>query len=179
MQGDRRFDAFKARLLAGAALVACAPLATPAWAQTTPPAAAAPSDGLPPEAVYVDADNARREGDTIIATSSINAFKGNDTLIDYTATKGAIQGLIRSLAMSLMDRGIRVNAVAPGPIWTPLQVVEGQPKEKLPTFGHKQPLGRAGMPAELAGAYVFLASDDASYMTGQTMMVDGGSLMLR
>ena len=70
MQGDRRFDAFKARLLAGAALVACAPLATPAWAQTTPPAAAAPSDGLPPEAVYVDADNARREGDTIIVSGT-------------------------------------------------------------------------------------------------------------
>ncbi|MFT6428778.1 MAG: LPS-assembly protein, partial [Brevundimonas sp.] len=108
MQGDRRFDAFKARLLAGAALVACAPLATPAWAQTTPLAAAAPSDGLPPEAVYVDADNARREGDTIIVSGTPenrayvrtrgHVLRGENLSYDLNAGSATAEGRVEAIA---------------------------------------------------------------------------------
>ncbi|WP_249978280.1 SDR family oxidoreductase [Vreelandella olivaria] len=116
------------------------------------------------------------EGDTIIATSSINAFKGNDTLIDYTATKGAIQGLVRSLAMSLMDRGIRVNAVAPGPVWTPL-IPASFEAEKVAEFGNQVPMKRAGQPSEIGPAYVYLACEESSYMSGQTLHLNGGVIL--
>lgn len=115
-------------------------------------------------------------GDTIISTSSINAFKGNDTLIDYTATKGAIQGFVRSMAMSLMDRGIRVNAVAPGPIWTPL-IPASFDEEKVANFGGQVPMKRPGQPSEIGPAYVYLASEESSYMSGQTLHLNGGVIL--
>lgn len=115
-----------------------------------------------------------KPGATIINTTSIQATTPSETLVDYAATKAAISNFTKSLALQLAPKGIRVNAVAPGPIWTPLQPSYGQPMEKLVKFGQDEPLGRAGQPAELAGAYVFLANQESSYITGQIIGVTGG-----
>lgn len=114
-------------------------------------------------------------GSTIVNTTSIQAYKPSAHLIDYAATKAAINNFTKGLAQQLAPRGIRVNAVAPGPIWTPLQVSHGQPKEALPHFGKNTPLGRAGQPTELAPAYVFLTSAESSYVLGETLNVNGGT----
>lgn len=114
-------------------------------------------------------------GSTIINTTSIQAYNPSPTLIDYASTKAAINNFSKGLAQQLAPRGIRVNAVAPGPIWTPLQVSDGQPKEALPKFGKDTPLGRAGQPTELAPAFVFLASPESSYVSGETLNVNGGT----
>ncbi|WP_086901770.1 SDR family oxidoreductase [Kushneria marisflavi] len=115
-------------------------------------------------------------GDSIIESSSVNAFKGNNTLIDYTATKGAIQGFMRSMAMSLVERGIRVNAVAPGPVWTPL-IPATMDEEKVENFGQQVPMKRVGQPSEMAPAYVYLACEESSYMNGQTIHLNGGVIL--
>ncbi|WP_375430395.1 glucose 1-dehydrogenase [uncultured Friedmanniella sp.] len=115
-----------------------------------------------------------RPGSTIINTSSIQAYSPSETLVDYASTKATINTFSKALAQQLAPKGIRVNVVAPGPIWTPLQTAGGQPTEALPTFGENTPLGRAGQPAELAPAYVFLASAESSYVTGETLNVNGG-----
>lgn len=113
-------------------------------------------------------------GSSIINTTSIQAYDPSPHLLDYASTKAAINNFTKGLAAQLAPRGIRVNAVAPGPIWTPLQPSSGQPIEALPEFGHDTPLGRAGQPAELAPAYVFLASAESSYVVGETLNVNGG-----
>ena len=113
-------------------------------------------------------------GSSIIVTSSIQAFNPSPKLIDYAMTKAAQVAFVRALAQELGERGIRVNAVAPGPIWTPLIPATGWGPEKLDQFGSDTPLGRAGQPAELAGAYVFLASEAASYVSGAVLPVTGG-----
>ena len=117
-----------------------------------------------------------KKGGTIINTTSVTAYRGSASLIDYSATKGAIVSFTRSLAHSLVKRGIRVNAVAPGPIWTPL-IPATFPGEKVETFGSDVPLGRAGQPNEVAPCYVFLASEDSSYMTGQVLHPNGGEIV--
>ncbi len=117
-----------------------------------------------------------REGGAIINTTSITAYRGSGHLIDYAATKGAITAFTRSLAESLVERGIRVNAVAPGPIWTPL-IPATFPADRVASFGTQTPMGRAGQPAEVAPCYVFLASEDASYITGQTLHPNGGDFV--
>ena len=115
-----------------------------------------------------------RHSGSIITTSSIEAFSPNAHLLDYAATKSAIVGFTKALAKQLAPKGIRVNSVAPGPVWTALQISGGQFPEKIPEFGKSTPLGRAGQPVEVAPVYVFLASDEASYITGQTIGVTGG-----
>ena len=115
-----------------------------------------------------------KPGAAIINTTSINAFDPNDTMIDYAATKGAIMIFTKGLAKQLAKKGIRVNAVAPGPVWTPLQVTGGQLPDAIPEFGKSTPLGRAGQPAELAALYVLLASNEASFSTGQVFGAEGG-----
>jgi NAD(P)-dependent dehydrogenase (short-subunit alcohol dehydrogenase family) len=114
-------------------------------------------------------------GASIITTSSVQAYNPSPQLLDYAATKAAINTFSKALAQQVAERGIRVNVVAPGPFWTPLQVSGGQPTEALPSFGEQAPLGRAGQPAELAGAYVYLASGESSYTTASTLSVTGGS----
>jgi NAD(P)-dependent dehydrogenase (short-subunit alcohol dehydrogenase family) len=114
-------------------------------------------------------------GSTIVNTTSIQAYQPSPNLLDYASTKAAINNFTKGLAQQLAPRGIRVNAVAPGPIWTPLQVSAGQPKSALPEFGQHTPLGRAGQPTELAPAYVFLTSPESSYVLGETLNVNGGS----
>ncbi|MDX1677219.1 SDR family oxidoreductase [Arsukibacterium sp.] len=113
-------------------------------------------------------------GASIINTSSIQSYQPSAGLLDYAATKGAITNFTKGLAKMLIAKGIRVNAVAPGPIWTPLQQSGGQPPEKLDNFGKHVPMGRPGQPAELAPAYVFLASQESSYMTAEVIGVTGG-----
>lgn len=116
-----------------------------------------------------------KPGASIIFTSSVQAYNPGEVLLDYAMTKAAMNNFSKGLAQDLTPKGIRVNSVAPGPIWTPLQPSHGQPPEKLDGFGQHSPLGRAGQPVELAGAYVFLASDEASYVSGETLGVTGGT----
>ena len=113
-------------------------------------------------------------GSSIINSTSIQAYSPSPHLLDYASTKAAINNFTKGLSQQLAPKGIRVNAVAPGPFWTPLQVSDGQPKEALPEFGKNTPLGRAGQPTELAPAYVFLASAESSYVVGETRNVNGG-----
>lgn len=116
-------------------------------------------------------------GSSIINTTSIQAYQPSPGLLDYASTKGAIVTFTKGLSQQLAEKGIRVNAVAPGPVWTPLQPSHGQSQEKMTKFGLHTPLGRAGQPAELAPAYVFLASQESSYVTGQVIGVTGGELL--
>ena len=116
------------------------------------------------------------EGSAIVNTCSVVAFQGNPTLLDYASTKGAIIAFTRSLAVNLAEKGIRVNSVAPGPIWTPL-IPASFPDDKVAEFGQDTPIGRAGQPAEVAPAYVYLASRDGAYVTGQTIHVNGGKVV--
>jgi NAD(P)-dependent dehydrogenase (short-subunit alcohol dehydrogenase family) len=113
-------------------------------------------------------------GASVINTSSVQAYLPSPILVDYAATKSAINTFSKALAQQLAGKGIRVNVVAPGPVWTPLQVVGGQPMDKLEQFGSQTPLGRPGQPAELAAPYVFLASQESSYVIGETLTVTGG-----
>lgn len=111
------------------------------------------------------------EGDTIINTTSVTSFRGSEHLIDYASTKGAITSFTRSLSQNLTEKKIRVNGVAPGPIWTPLIP---STIDKVSEFGQDTPMGRAGQPSEVGPAYVFLASEDSSYITGQFIHINGG-----
>lgn len=115
-----------------------------------------------------------KPGATIITTSSIQAYQPGESLIDYASTKAAIVAFTRALAKQVASKGIRVNSVAPGPIWTPIQVAGGQLQEKLPEFGQDTPLERSGQPVELSPVYVLLASEDSSYITAEVYGVTGG-----
>ncbi len=115
-------------------------------------------------------------GSAIINTTSVTAYQGNPSLLDYSSTKGAIVAFTRSLSQALVEKGIRVNGVAPGPIWTPL-IPSTFPPDKVESFGQQVPMQRAGQPEEVAPSYVFLASDDSSYMTGQILHPNGGNVI--
>ena len=115
-------------------------------------------------------------GDCIINTTSITAYHGHKTLIDYSMTKGALTSFTRSLALNLADKGIRVNAVAPGPVWTPL-IPASFAESDVASFGTTSPMKRAAQPVELGESYVFLASEGASYITGETIHVNGGEIV--
>ena len=117
-----------------------------------------------------------KKGACIINTTSITAFEGNPVLLDYSSTKGAILAFTRALAQNLVEDGIRVNAVAPGPIWTPL-IPASFPADKVAEFGQNTPMGRAGQPEEVGPCYVFLAAQDSSYITGQTLHPNGGQIV--
>jgi NAD(P)-dependent dehydrogenase (short-subunit alcohol dehydrogenase family) len=117
-----------------------------------------------------------KQGGNIINTTSVTAYKGSPQLLDYSSTKGAIVAFTRSLSQALVEKGIRVNGVAPGPIWTPL-IPSTFPEEKVESFGKQVPMQRAGQPEEVAPSYVFLASNDSSYMTGQILHPNGGSVI--
>jgi NAD(P)-dependent dehydrogenase (short-subunit alcohol dehydrogenase family) len=116
------------------------------------------------------------EGSAIVNTTSVTAYQGNPSLLDYSATKGAIVAFTRSLSQQLVGKGIRVNAVAPGPIWTPL-IPATMPEDKVASFGKDVPMGRPGQPEEVAPCYLFLASDDAAYMAGQVLHPNGGNVV--
>lgn len=117
-----------------------------------------------------------KEGSSIVNNASVNAYTGHPILLDYSSTKGAIIAFTRSLALQAVDRGVRVNAIAPGPIWTPL-IPASMPAERVAEFGKKTPMGRPGQPSEVAPAFLFLASSGASYITGQTIHVNGGMIV--
>ena len=116
------------------------------------------------------------EGSAIVNSTSVTAYKGSPQLLDYSSTKGAIVAFTRSLSQSLVERGIRVNAVAPGPIWTPL-IPATFPADNVESFGQNVPMKRAGQPEEVAPSYVFLASDDSSYISGQVLHPNGGEVV--
>jgi NAD(P)-dependent dehydrogenase (short-subunit alcohol dehydrogenase family) len=118
-----------------------------------------------------------RKGATIVNCTSVTMYKGSEDLLDYSATKGAITAFTRSLSQNLVKDGIRVNAVAPGPIWTPLNPMGGKPPEDMKHFGKNTPMGRPGQPNEVAPAFLFLACDDSSYMTGQVLHPNGGVIV--
>ena len=115
-----------------------------------------------------------KEGSAIINCTSETMYAGSADLLDYSATKGAITAFTRSLAKNLVKKCIRVNGVAPGPIWTPLNPFGGQPPEDVPKFGKDTPMGRPGQPNEVAPSFLFLACEDSSYMTAQILHPDGG-----
>ncbi len=118
-----------------------------------------------------------KSGAAIINSTSVTMYKGSSDLLDYSATKGAITAFTRSLSENLIKDGIRVNAVAPGPIWTPLNAFGGAPPEKIAHFGESTPMGRPGQPNEVAPSYLFLACDDSSYMSGQVLHPNGGTVV--
>jgi len=118
-----------------------------------------------------------KEGAAIINCTSVTMYQGSEELLDYSATKGAITAFTRSLSQNLVDKGIRVNGVAPGPIWTPLNPCGGASEEKLEDFGKSTPMGRAGEPNEVAPCFLFLACEDSSYMTGQVLHPNGGIIV--
>jgi NAD(P)-dependent dehydrogenase (short-subunit alcohol dehydrogenase family) len=118
-----------------------------------------------------------REGASIINCTSVTMYKGSKELLDYSSTKGAITAFTRSLSENLVEKGIRVNGVAPGPIWTPLNPMGGASKEKLAHFGESTPMGRPGQPNEVAPSFLFLACEDSSYMSGQVLHPNGGIIV--